>query len=442
MKIRQWPIVVLIIALCAASVALFSAGAHADDSGRKIPATIGSNDTRAYQVEFTRPDGAKGAVWSNLFIVNVQGEELRAYCLEQSVGLRRGEARLGDWDEFPGTNNFKTKKEIREKVAWIILNSYPTLDVKKFADQAGVTDLTEKEAITAIQSAIWHFTDGIEIRAWGNNSGRLDSDIQGRMRAVYNYLIGPANIGVAEHRVEAPQFALERGSAGEAVPGLVGPLKVKADQTLALTYRGDGTVVDAQGKKIDLGAVAAGTALYIKTSAPSAGSGIFTASVSGENITGSLVITPPNATASSHSQTIVLVKKNPVQREVSVSYSWKALTPKPEPKPVPTVTSKPVPNPVPTVTPEPEPTGLKSDEKQSGPQPASQVTGPPATIPEQAQPRGKVETQDQVKVQVPAPQLTESGAKSIKATALVFALLGSGVLVFAVKEWRKEAMKS
>ncbi|OKL55171.1 hypothetical protein BSZ39_00250 [Bowdeniella nasicola] len=68
------------------------------------------------------------------------------------------------WHTFPGDNKFKTSKDVREKVHWIINNSYPQVPVAHVAKAApDLAGLTEREAITATQAAIWHFTDDLVV---------------------------------------------------------------------------------------------------------------------------------------------------------------------------------------------------------------------------------------------------------------------------------------
>lgn len=89
---------------------------------------------------------------------------------------------------------------LANRLRGIVLNTYPYIAVDALEEKSGITGLTRDEAITGSQLAIWKTThgDNLKIKDFGMRTrGEVHSgttsvsvDIQKRIEALYNYLIG------------------------------------------------------------------------------------------------------------------------------------------------------------------------------------------------------------------------------------------------------------
>ena len=104
-------------------------------------------------------------------------------------------------------------------MGWIVQRSYPQVSVEEVAKAAGIEGLTEKEAVTATQSAIWHLTNDLNWngKLWDHygQAPDTDADRQARVKKLYDYLLGPANTGMQESAGPALSFKAPE-QAGEA----------------------------------------------------------------------------------------------------------------------------------------------------------------------------------------------------------------------------------
>ncbi|GGP36846.1 thioester domain-containing protein [Saccharothrix coeruleofusca] len=143
----------------------------------------------------------------------------RAYCVELPTPLKDGTP-LSEvpWDQHP---NEQTKfKQNSKFVNWILHNSYPQVKPSVLGEKTG-KDIDAKEAITATQAAIWHYTDGAVLREDATDKDKkTDEDVF----AVYKYLTGAANTGIDQEPSPTLSVAPESlsGKAGE----LIGPFTV------------------------------------------------------------------------------------------------------------------------------------------------------------------------------------------------------------------------
>ncbi len=241
--------------------------------------------------------------------------DVSAYCLESLVGARFGAPaiRVG-WADFPGSNRFRDP-DVQARVGWVLTHSFPLVDLVSLGRTLGVTGLTERQAIAGSQGAIWHFTDGRTISE-GNS---------GNVRAVYAYLTGRANTGLAENQVR-PSVTLS-GPTDASVAGVpAGPIRVRTNQasvTVVATTTGvDLPVVDGAGRSVDLTAVVDGQELWVEVPLDAeAGSVTFSAEVRGAENHGSLLVTPDGA--GGHGQTLIMVDTTQVRADARAVVSWR-----------------------------------------------------------------------------------------------------------------------
>ena len=337
-------------ATLAATLTLGTPMAHAEDHSNSYPEgypKVGAEaeSVAGFSLNFTRSDGASGYVVPNLFTVHTSASKegaIKAYCIEFDVNIKyESDLRVGDWKDFPGTNKFKDNAEIQSKVAWIAQRSYPQTDMAELIKASGIADLTEKEAITATQAAIWHFTNDFK---WSSLK-EADQATTTRVQKLFTYLTGQTNTGLKESKqptVEAETGGITFTRSENGSEGKVGPIRFKSSQaTFKLTSELKYELINAQGAKVDLNAVPADTDLYLKVPADmTSGEQEFKGSVTGSVYAGKLLITKDAVAGGSHGQTIIIGSNKEVTTEIQGKISWSVTqqTPTPEPTPTPTPT--------------------------------------------------------------------------------------------------------
>ena len=365
----------------AATLTLGTPMAHAEDHSNSYPAgfpKVGTSgeSVAGFSLNFTRSDGASGFVVPNLFTVHTSAHKegaIKAYCIEFDVNIKyESDLRVGDWKDFPGTNKFKDNAEIQSKVAWVAQRSYPQTDMAELIKASGIAGLTEKEAITATQAAIWHFTNDFK---W-SSLREADQATTTRVQQLFTYLTGQTNTGLKESKqptVEAETGGITFTRSENGSEGKVGPIRFKSSQaTFKLTSELKYELITAQGAKVDLNAVPADTDLYLKVPADAtSGEQEFKGSVTGSVYAGKLLITKDAVAGGSHGQTIIIGSNKEVTTEIQGKISWSVTQQTPAPEPTPTPTPTPEPTPTPTPTPEPTPT----------PTPPGNPCPPPSTTP-------------------------------------------------------------
>ena len=373
--------------------------AHADDSGFAYPEGYPKLGAAQEGFHGFNVKSHNSSIPTQLFSVHTRGDKdatIKAYCVELDVGVMfKSDLTVGNWKDFPGTNNFKGNAEVQAKVAWIAQRSYPQTDLKVVAETAGVAGLTDKEAVTATQSAIWHFTNNFQYT--GTVSG-IDQASATRVQKLYEYLISEKNVGLKETARPTVEF---KGATGTSIVtgDKVGPLRFESNQTtVKVTNKLDYELVDANSKKVDLNAVPSGTDLYLKVPAGvTSGEQKFEVSATGSVYAGKLLITK-NATTDRHGQTIIIGSNTEVAVSGTASFRWANTPPAPATTPPAPATTPPAPA---TTPPAPATTPPASATTP----PASATTSPaPATTSSADDPAEPITPTSTVTVTAPAPQ--------------------------------------
>lgn len=214
-----------------------------------------SKDTYGYTVHFKDHKPVK----TNLMNLNTGSSALDVYCIEIEHNATAQRTMVEhDWDDYPNEDSpFYKKDENRHKINWVLHNAYPEVDADDLADaveDAGDWELhdglTEKEALTATQAAIWHYSDGVDIAR--DNSIHGDKASSYDVRATYDYLTGDANTG----NEDQPNPSLEidpddaTGNAGEEI----GPFTISSNGDVEVVENElpDGTTLtDSDGNELD-----------------------------------------------------------------------------------------------------------------------------------------------------------------------------------------------
>ncbi|CAG7844278.1 hypothetical protein USB125703_00504 [Pseudoclavibacter triregionum] len=318
-------------ALATASLAWLPAtSAQAASAGD--PVEIIGASIAGYSIETTQ-----GRHSPQLYEVRINGSvTTQSYCIETQVFLGRSTAGsvLRPWADFAGTNAFKTDASVREHVSWITRNTYPAVSLDALEQASGIADLSTREAVTASQAAIWAYTDGSML------TGVIDAPLPDAadIKALYEYLRGPANVGAPENTgTDSLEVALD--GPRTAKPGeRVGPYTLAGTHSATVTVPGGLTAVDEQGAPIDLTNVAVGTRFYLQVPSDAAPSTSYELAASAKAISLSsfIVHTPGDpSTGADHQQTIIVADDATRTTRTALTLTIQS-APTPTPTPTPT----------------------------------------------------------------------------------------------------------
>ncbi|XBH20332.1 VaFE repeat-containing surface-anchored protein [Jonesiaceae bacterium BS-20] len=328
LKIRPKPlhlsgVMTAIVALLMAFF-VFPTVTHADE----LPPGFPVMGRQAEAIPGLRLAIGNSSVATHLFPVytrEVTAPDQLAYCVELSVDVQYEiDLNVSHWNEFPGRNNFADSLAVRQKVAWIVNQSFPGNSIEALRTQSGIRGLTVPEAIAGTQAAIWSFTDSAPASAdylytGISADGVPDSTSPAAVRvgALVDYLTGDSNTGVPE--VRGPSLSVSTPSVSGQAGGLVGPFSFQGSAAFVeLTSSSTYPVVFADGSPADLAQAPTGTDLFLKVpSHAPANNATISATLSGPQLTGMLVTNTKPRT-----QTLMISRSDEVQVHASLSASW------------------------------------------------------------------------------------------------------------------------
>lgn len=190
------------------------------------------------------------------------GEVRTAYCIDF-----QHEANSAGSEYDPGAWNESNVKNL-PMIQWILTNSYPNKDAGAVLQAAGAnvsgmsTSEEEFVAYAGTQTAIWHYSDGVDITGNGSRNGMSEADYAATQK-VREYLIEQ---GKDAPEPASPTLTITPSSATGYAGDNVGPFTVQTTGTVdKLTLNaGDGSqVVDNDGNALT--SVSNGTKFWIKT---------------------------------------------------------------------------------------------------------------------------------------------------------------------------------
>lgn len=198
-------------------------------------AVTGRVDGGALGLNVDVGDGFKNNLSTQLIGLTLEdGTKLGTYCVEIDTGLDRAQPLVEkEWREYP--NQRSPFNENRELINWILNNGFPvrsTSDLSALLSERGVAlndgALSVQEAVAGTQAAIWHFSDRTDLNQADPVPG--DARAGADVLALYEFLIGPDNVGLGEEPNATLQIAPERrnGEAGDRI----GPFTVKTTGTI------------------------------------------------------------------------------------------------------------------------------------------------------------------------------------------------------------------
>jgi len=259
------------------------------------------------------------------------GSKLQMYCVEINTNIdkKHGMAEK-PWDQYPNAESpFHAN---RDKINWVLHNGYPVLSVdaltKTLTDQGVVlkNGIDKKEAISATQAAVWHYSDNTNLDKAnplpsGPESAKAD------VVALYDYLTGAGNVGIGDQPTPALAVAPTElsGEAGKRV----GPFTVSTTGEIKelTTKLPEGVkVTDVDGVELTADKIKNGAQLYLDVPAnAAAGSGTFELKASASVDTGRLFV-GENYSAKHKTQSLIVATAERSEIVASAGGKWTETT--------------------------------------------------------------------------------------------------------------------
>ena len=303
-----------------AALSLFFGAAHVAPtaSAQEIGAKFSIDEAeQGYRIT----DGSKN-VLAELFSATSGSETRLAYCNELEVNFHKtNDAYAAKWEKFPGNNKFKTDENVRQKVNWIAANSYPAVSYETVLQKAGVTStqVSKKSVIAQTQAAIWNLGSGFDYKGLAQGEGTAEE--QQNAKKVYEYLLGPANVGRAESTSVDLQVGFKgKDTAKRQANGTFGPFTLDTNADSVEVTAETGQVVDKDGKPFPANEIKNGQEFYFKAE-EQAGSAKLIAKAASSEVNGALIISPKQG-GNGHHQTLIVTHDKSKTKEAELYIEW------------------------------------------------------------------------------------------------------------------------
>lgn len=306
-----------------AALSLFFGAAHVAPtaSAQEIGAKFSiDEDEHGYRIA---SGSTNHQIRTELFSATAQagGEKRLAYCTEWEVNFQKTDnAYAAKWSDFPGSNSnkFKTDENIRQKINWIAANSYPAVSYETVLQKARVTSaqVSKKSVIAQTQAAIWNLGSGFDYKGLAEGS----AEEKANAKKVYDYLLGPANVGRAESTSVDLQVGFKgKDTATRQANGTFGPFTLDTNADSLEVTAETGQVVDKNGKAFPANEIKNGQEFYFKAE-EQAGSAKLIAKAATSEVNGALIISPKNG--GGHHQTLIVTHDKSKTKEAELYIEW------------------------------------------------------------------------------------------------------------------------
>ncbi len=181
--------------------------------------------------------------------INLEGQRgVPVYCIDFHTPVATGQPYdEGTWSESEVKN--------LNKVQWVLTKGYPNGDAAKLLDAAGAsangldTRTRDKLLYFGTQTAVWHFSDSVNLGDWSRDIRGLTEQRQyDVVKKVYDYLTKNA-VGVPEPKGE---LSVDPANATAIAGEKAGPFTVKGPAgEIKVTVTG-GAAVDANGNPVSV----------------------------------------------------------------------------------------------------------------------------------------------------------------------------------------------
>lgn len=304
-----------------AALSLFFGAAHVAPtaSAQEIGAKFSiDEDEHGYRIA---SGSTNHQIRTELFSATAQagGEKRLAYCTEWEVNFQKTDnAYAAKWSDFPGKNKFKDDETVRQKINWIAANSYPAVSYETVLQKAGVTasQVSKKSVIAQTQAAIWNLGSGFDYKGLAEGT----AEEQQNAKKVYEYLLGPANVGRAESTSVDLQVGFKgKDTATRQANGTFGPFTLDTNADSLEVTAETGQVVDKNGKAFPANEIKNGQEFYFKAE-EQAGSAKLIAKAATSEVNGALIISPKNG--GGHHQTLIVTHDKSKTKEAELYIEW------------------------------------------------------------------------------------------------------------------------
>lgn len=307
-----------------AALSLFFGAAHVAPtaSAQEIGAKFSiDEDEHGYRID---SGSTNHQIRTELFSATAQagGEKRLAYCTEWEVNFQKTDnAYAAKWSDFPGSNSnkFKTDENVRQKINWIAANSYPAVSYETVLQKAGVNSaqVSKKSVIAQTQAAIWNLGSGFDYKGLAEGS----AEEKANAKKVYDYLLGPANVGRAESTSVDLQVGFKgKDTATRQANGTFGPFTLDTNADSLEVTAETGQVVDKDGKPFPANEIKNGQEFYFKAE-EQAGSAKLIAKAASSEVNGALIISPKQG-GNGHHQTLIVTHDKSKTKEAELYIEW------------------------------------------------------------------------------------------------------------------------
>lgn len=301
------------------------------------------------------------------------GTKLQMYCVEINTNIDKKHQMLEQpWDKYPNPESpFNAN---RDKINWVLHNGFPVVSTDELTQvltEQGVTlknGIDKKEAISATQAAVWHFSDDTNLDE-ANPLPKGPQDAKADVVALYKYLTGAANVGIGDQPTPALAVAPTEltGEAGKPI----GPFTVNttgAIQKLTTDLPEGVKVVDVNGVELTAEQIKNGAELYLDVPAGAEeGNGTFELTASASVDTGRLFV-GENYGKKHKTQSLIVATAEESEIVASAGGKWTAVTTPPTSEtstPPTTETTTTVPT-TSSAAPAPQPKNTSGDLAETG----------------------------------------------------------------------------
>ncbi|WP_017605361.1 thioester domain-containing protein [Nocardiopsis alkaliphila] len=306
---------------------------------------------------------AGGSAPASLFNLKLKDQDtvLTAYCIDFRTNIQNKAWYKEDkWENYPGKGSFAQPG----KVHWVLQNGYPRLDAAALGEAAGVEGLSNGDALSGTQAAIWHFSNDMDLGD-GNSAA---------VEAVFTHL--------TENAVELPQTDEPKAALSITPDSATGTAGETVGEFLIETNATDVPVDLSAPEGVELVDVETGEAVtsvndgdkvgFAVPEDAEAGEASFSLHATSRVESGRLFL---GKKEKPKTQTLITAEGGQTEASASASAGWDAKpddgdqTPSPEPEPEPT------PEPTPTPSPEPSKPGEDKPAPPKEEEPTLPVTG-------------------------------------------------------------------
>lgn len=132
-----------------------------------------ADDNNEFNITYEKSDERGMTVDSHITTLfrlsDTNGQKVKAYCVDRSTSIQSGASysrtNVGNADYY--------SSDSANHIRAIVQNAYPYIDISELENRCGINDLTTKEAITATQLAIWHYSNDSELKCNDKNVNAL-----------------------------------------------------------------------------------------------------------------------------------------------------------------------------------------------------------------------------------------------------------------------------